>query len=73
LELRALLTYCQSTKKEMFQCLRRAVEIESPTSSKAGIDCLAEFIAREFRRLHGKVRVLRHPTAGSSVWAEFWG
>jgi glutamate carboxypeptidase len=73
LDLRALLTYCQSTKEEMLRCLKAAVEIESPTNSKARIDRLAESFAREFRRLNGKVRVLGHPTAGSSVWAEFWG
>jgi glutamate carboxypeptidase len=72
LHLRALLTYCQSTQEEMLQCLKAAVEVESPTSSKAGIDRLAEFFARELRGRNGKVRVLGHPTAGSSVWAEFW-
>ncbi len=55
------------------ECLRRAVEIESPTSSKAGVDRLANFFAREFRRSGGKVRLLRHATAGSSLLAEFWG
>jgi glutamate carboxypeptidase len=73
LELRALLTYCQSAEEDMLRCLERAVEIESPTCSKAGIDRLAEFFAREFRRRNGNVRVLGHRTAGSSVWAEFWG
>ncbi len=34
---------------------------------------MARFFAREFERLHGKVRILDHPRAGSSVWAEFWG
>ncbi len=57
----------------MLGFLRRAVEIESPTNSKAGVYRLARFFAREFRRLGGRVRVLPHPTAGSSVWAEFWG
>jgi glutamate carboxypeptidase len=71
--LRALLTYCQSRREEMLRCLEEAVEIESPTNCKAGLDRLAEFFACEFRRLDGKVRVLGHPTAGSSVWAEFWG
>jgi len=49
------------------------VKIESPTNCKAGVDRLARFFARQFRHLNGKVRVLGHPTAGSSVWAEFWG
>ena len=57
----------------MLRCLRRAVEIESPTSSKPLVDRLAAFFAREFVRAHGAVRLLKHPTAGSSVVAEFWG
>lgn len=57
----------------MLRCLRQAVEIESPSHSKADVGRLAGFFAREFRRRRGKVRILRHPTAGSSVVAEFWG
>jgi glutamate carboxypeptidase len=49
------------------------VEIESPTNSKAGVDRLARFFAGEMRRLKGEVGILRHPTAGSSVRAKFWG
>ena len=70
---RPLLTYCQSTREEMLRCLEAAVKIESPTNCKAGVDRLARFFARQFRHLNGKVRVLGHPTAGSSVWAQFWG
>lgn len=73
LNLQSLLAYCQSDLKGMLGCLRRAVEIESPTDSKAGVDRLANFFANEFKRRHGKVRVLAHPTAGSAIWAEFWG
>jgi len=70
---RPLLTYCQSTREEMLRCLEAAVKIESPTNCKTGVDRLARFFARQFRHLNGKVRVLGHATAGSSVWAEFWG
>ncbi len=72
LNLRALLNYCQSDLEAMLCCLRRAVEMESPTHSKADVDSLANFFATEFRRHQGKVRVLRHASAGSSVLAEFW-
>jgi len=68
-----LLTYCQSTREEMLRCLEAAVKIESPTNCKAGVDRLARFFTRQFRHLNGKVRVLGHATAGSSVWAQFWG
>lgn len=57
----------------MLRCLRRAVEIESPTSSKPHVDRMADYFAREFTRCDGKVRLLNHQTAGSSVVAEFWG
>jgi glutamate carboxypeptidase len=69
----SLLAYCKSELEPLLDRLRRAVEIESPTSSKAGVDRLANFFAQEFERHSGQVRVLGHPTAGSSVIAEFWG
>lgn len=56
----------------MLICLRQAVEIESPTQSKAAVDRLAGFFVRELTRLRGRVRVLDHPSAGSGVIAEFW-
>lgn len=67
-----LLTYCQSQLKPMLRCLQKAVEIESPSSSKAGVDRLADFFAREFRDQRGKIRLLKHPSAGCAVVAEFW-
>jgi len=73
LNLRALLAYCQSAQEEMLRCLEEAVKIESPTNSKAGIDRLAGYFARECRRAGGKASLLPHPTAGSSLVAEFWG
>ncbi len=73
MNLQMLLDYCRAEQSAMLRCLRRAVEIESPTHSKPGLERLARFFAAELRRQKGKVRVLGHPTAGSGVWAEFWG
>lgn len=56
----------------MLACLRRAVEIESPSLSKADVDRMARFFAREFRHLGGTVRLLEHRKAGSAVQAEFF-
>jgi glutamate carboxypeptidase len=56
----------------MLACLRRAVEIESPSNSKAGVDRLAKFFARQLRALHARVHLLPHRTAGSCVCAECW-
>jgi glutamate carboxypeptidase len=73
LEPKALLAYCQAELRAMIRCLRRAVEIESPSRSKPHVDRMAEFVAHEFRRIHAQVRTLPHPTAGSAVVAEWWG
>ena len=57
----------------MLRCLEAAVKIESPTFSKPDVDRMAAFFAGRFRKEHGKVRILRHRTAGSGIIAEFWG
>jgi glutamate carboxypeptidase len=72
MEVKSLLDYCQAARRSMLGCLRQAVEIESPTHSKQGIDRLARFLAGEFRQCAGKVHLVEHPVAGSAVWAEFW-
>jgi len=69
---RLLLRACQSELDPMLACLRQAVEIESPTTSKAGVDRMAKFFARQLKMLHATVRLLPHQTAGSCVCAEFW-
>jgi glutamate carboxypeptidase len=72
MELKSLLDYCQAERRPMLECLRQAVEIESPSNSKPGVDRLARFLALEFKQCAGKVRLLKHPVAGSAVLAEFW-
>jgi glutamate carboxypeptidase len=72
LDYQPLLDYCRTTHKEMLACLEEAVKIESPTHSKPHVDRLARFFAGKFRELGGRVRLLRHPSAGSAVCAEFW-
>jgi glutamate carboxypeptidase len=73
LDPRALLNHCRSELPDMLRCLRQAVEIESPSGSKANVDRMAAFFASEFKRSGGRVRVLPHPSAGAAVYAEFWG
>ena len=72
MDVKSLLDYCQSELRPMLQCLRQTVEIESPSSSKPGVDRLARFIAEECRRCAGKTHLLKHPVAGCAVSAEFW-
>lgn len=69
----AFLDYCQSELNAMLRCLRSAVEIESPSSSKPHLDRMASFFATEIHRVHGITRILDHPTAGLGVIGEFWG
>ena len=69
---KSLHAYCQTELGPMLECLRQTVEIESPSNFKPGIDRLARFLAEEFRPYAGKVRLLKHPVAGSAVQAEFW-
>jgi len=73
MEVKSLLSYFQTELRPMLKLLRQTVEIESPSHSKLGVDRLARFLAQEFKRRGGKVRLLKHPTAGSALWAEFWG
>ena len=67
-----LLEFCQSELNALVDCLRQAVEIESPSQNPAAIDRMADFFAQEFRQRGASVEILRHATAGSAVIAEFW-
>ncbi len=72
LDPKALLAYCESELNALVQCLRQAVEIESPSQNPTAIDRMANFFAQEFSKRGGKVQVLSHPEAGSAVVADFW-
>ena len=72
LDFRRLLKFCHAGLPAMMQCLRQAVEIESPSLDKACIDRIAGFFAREIKRCGGKARLLPHPSAGAAVLATFW-
>jgi len=69
---KALVAYCESELDALMCCLRKAVEIESPSQNKAAIDNMAAFFAQEFRQRGADAHVLNHSTAGSAVVAEFW-
>jgi glutamate carboxypeptidase len=69
---KALLAYCESELDVLADCLRQAVEIESPSQNQAAIDRMANFFAQEFSKRGAKVQLLSHATAGSAVVAEFW-
>ncbi len=67
-----ILDYCRGELPAMLRLIEQAVEMESPSGSKVQIDRMAEFFAAQFRELAGEVKLLRHPTAGTGVVAEFW-
>ncbi len=70
---KALLAYCESEMDPLVDCLRQAVEIESPSQNAPAIDRMAKFFAQEFCRRGAKVQLLGNPKAGSALVAEFWG
>ena len=72
MEFRKLLAYCRRDLPNTMKLLREAVEIESPTYSRADIDHVARFFAREFRRQHGKVSLIENSKTGAALVAEFW-
>ena len=73
MDLKRVLKCCQSEQADMLALLERAVKIESPTHSKPDVDRMAEFFVQRFRKEKGRVRLLKHSTAGSAVLEEFWG
>jgi len=69
---RGLLKWCQSDLDALLDCLRRAVEIESPSGAKASIDAMARFFAWEFSAAGAtSAALLDHPAAGAAVVAGF--
>jgi len=72
MDLKSLLDACRSELRPMLQFLQQTVKIESPSSSKPGVDRLARFLAEECRRRGGKTRLLKNQAAGCAVSAEFW-
>jgi glutamate carboxypeptidase len=72
LDPKPLLAYCESEQEAILACLKRAVEIESPSMNKAAIDRMADFFAHEASQRGARVRLLPHAAAGAAVVADFW-
>jgi glutamate carboxypeptidase len=67
---RSLLKWCTSETDALLDCLRQAVEIESPSGSKDAIDAMARFFAGQFSAAGAPARLLPHATVGAAVTAE---
>ena len=57
----------------MLALLERMVKIESPSDNKAALDCMGEFLAREFEQMGGKTTFYPQKEAGNHLKAEFGG
>ncbi len=68
-----LIHYCEARLPEMLTTLRRLVELESPSNSKVAVDHLGEFVAHEFERRGGRVRLHRQRELGDHLRADFSG
>lgn len=68
---RPILKWCLSDLDALLDCLRRAVEIESPSGNRAAIDAMARFFAREIEVAGGTAELLPHAQAGAAVRGEF--
>ncbi len=71
LDPRPLLDWCASDLDVLMDCLRRAVEIESPSGNRAAIDAMAQFFAAEIEQAGGHAQLLEHAEAGAAVLGEF--
>ncbi|HEY6351281.1 MAG TPA: M20 family metallopeptidase [Candidatus Angelobacter sp.] len=56
------LQFCRQHQPEMLQLLQRTVEVESPSDSKSAVDKMGQFLAQEFQKQGGRVKV--HPANG---------
>ena len=66
------LAHFRARQDEMLDSLRQMVEMESPTTDKARVDRLGEWVSAQFDALGGEVE--RIPQAGAGDhWLISWG
>ena len=68
---RKVVRYLEQRRREMLGTLQALVELESPSLDKTAVDRLAEFLAQEFTRLGGKVKVHHQASSGNHLEASF--
>jgi len=67
------LQHFEQTRAQIVSRIRRMVEIESPSDSKAAVDRLGEMLASDFEKLGGRPRFHRQSHAGNHLQVEFAG
>ncbi len=65
--------FCQQHQPEMLQLIQRMVEIESPSDNKAAVDNMGKFLAQEFQKEGGKVKVHNASEYGDHLRVDFTG
>jgi glutamate carboxypeptidase len=68
-----LLEFCLENRNQMLAVLKQMVEMESPSDNKTAVDNLGAFLAREFERLGGEVKIFPQKKYGDHLIAEFAG
>ena len=67
------LQFFQQHQHEMLELTQNMVDIESPSDNKAAVDKMGEFLAQEFQKLGGKVKVCAAKDYGNHLQIEFSG
>ena len=66
-----ILTYLRERRDDMVRDLRRFIELESPTSSKAAVDCFGAALAVDLSGLGGVVEVIPKAEVGDVIRARW--
>src|SRR5271167_1647104 len=72
-DLSKVLRWLTEHEREMVACARELVVRESPTHDKLACDGLSSYLAVEFERLDGHVKVRRQDMAGDHLQVDFTG
>ena len=70
---RDVLHWLTERQREMVASVRKMVLRESPTQNKQACDALCSYLASEFERLGGRVRIHRQRSAGNHLQVTFTG
>jgi len=68
-----VLEYCRRHETEMLAFLKRLVETESPSETKAAVDEVGAMLAREFASLGGEIKLYPQKEFGDHLQASFHG
>lgn len=71
--MKSLLSRLMAQESGMVACLRRLVELESPSHNKAALDTLGRHLAGEFGKIGGRMRFHPQEHAGDHLQVDFPG